>query len=1185
MSPSGTRITKVVFVVGMHESGLDLLIDPLRELGVPVLGPGIHPERPDHDSALSRFNDEMLDELGSLVDKPALLPRIELWNRLAARVPEARRVFARSLPATGDDLSPGKLAAWIDPRMTILAPFWIRALDVSASVLLVHRHPVPVSQAFEGRTHVPFDRGLTIWDEYNRLALNLLEEHSGLVIGVETLENDVKSGVQSLRTFLEGIGHVTSDEQATSAIRSFERFDDAVPVGVVDAPLPNKIVVLHKVLTQADFAPVLDTGAMVSELANYYDEDYYVHYGNEGDAPYQPGEAQWTKFFAMVAGRIADELKPESVLDAGCAIGFLVEALRNRGVEAWGVDVSEWAIANVADSIKPYCSVASLTEELEGQYDLITIIEVIEHLPEAVAGDVIANLARHAERVLFSSTADGFEEATHINVHTPDHWARIFVANGFYRDFDYDASYLSGDAILFRRASIVQPDLVAEYEQTLWTTRSHLQGILDEVVPERDDLVKAIGEYAERAGLLELQTQAMVAQINELTGSLDQMKSRRAAEAVALQTELLRRDRNTDDLHQQLIEARKESVDATALVAQIEATKVFRYTARLRRLYGRLRGRRVDVAPASVGATATTVLEPLLSFTEWAERYDTLTDADRKAIRFRMNAIPDPPLISVILPVYNTPEQFLREAIESVLQQIYPHWELCIVDDASTESHVLATVDEFAQREHRIKVVRRSVNGHISAASNSALEIVSGRWVVLLDHDDRIREHALALMAIEADDHPDAGLIYSDENVIDAAGQRLGHYFKPDFDRLLLLGMNHINHLVMIRNDLIDQVNGFREGFEGSQDWDLLLRVTEQLSDDQVRHVPHILYDWRSHASSTAQSLAAKPYAADAGLRAVTESIQRRGLRAAVDPIPALGWNRVNWELPDPLPLVTIIIPTRDGRWLQRCLQSIWTFTTYGNYEILVIDNGSVAPETLELLRTNEGRIRVMRDERAFSYSGLNNAAVGVANGSILCLLNDDTEVLGPDWLHELVGQLLQDGVGAVGAKLLYDNGTVQHAGVVLGIGGVGGHVHRGLDRLEIGYWGRAACAQHFSAVTGACMVVRREAWDQVGGLNDDHLSIAYNDVDLCLKLRESGWSVVWTPFAELIHHESVSRGTDHDGPNAVRLSHEARYMHDQWGLMLRNDPAYNPNLSLTRENFSLACPPRVGYLGGGSVH
>jgi GT2 family glycosyltransferase/2-polyprenyl-3-methyl-5-hydroxy-6-metoxy-1,4-benzoquinol methylase len=1177
-SPTG------VFVLGMYESGVEIIGEQLQILGLEsVVTPTAKSlDASDPGDELTRFNDRLLVELGGSWSKPTLLPQIELLSRLEHWREEARRVFRAAYPAV---LEGGKSPwVWADPRNTTLAPFWIDALDVRPSVVLVHRHPSVVAATLSLESELTSDESLVLWDEYNRMGLHLWEELTGVIVGVEGFENDVKDGVRGLKTYLDSLGRPPSDEQVVMAVESFRgpgsRRSDSALIEV-----PNKFVVLDRVLTQADLTTSVDPESMVKEFANYYDEEYYTHYGNEGDAPYRPREEQWTSFFATVADRIVEDLGPETVLDAGCAIGFLVEALRNRGVDAWGIDISEWAISQVPDSIRAYCSVSSLTEEITGHFDLITIIEVIEHMPDAVAGSVIANLTRHADAVLFSSTPDGFEEATHINVRTPDHWAALFSANSFYRDFDYDASYLSKDAVLFRRSSPDTGALVVSYEQSLWSTRTSLQGILDEVVPERDALVSAIGDYAHRAGLAEHANQVHEARINDLGAMLDELDQRRVAEAVSFQDEFLRRDHETAGLHQELHRARSGAEAWEAQVRAIEATKVFRYSVGLRRLYARLRGRQ----PSSVSASTEIVLadptDGRVSFAEWTTRYDTLDDNDRKGIRSRIHEIADPPLISVVLPVYNTPETFLREAIESVTRQLYPHWELCIADDCSTDPRVSEIIGDYAALDDRIKVVHRAVNGHISAASNSALEVATGRWVAMLDHDDRLREHALALVAIEADIHPEARLIYSDENIIDANGQRLRDYFKPDFDPLLQLGMNHICHLAVYWRELVGQVGGFREGFEGSQDWDLLLRATESLEREQVRHITHILYDWRSHPASTAQSLAAKPYAAEAGRRAVAEHLARSGERAEVVSIPALGWNRIRWEVPDPPPLVTIIIPTRDGRWLERCLRSIWTHTTYANYEILVVDNGSVSNKTLELLRIHDGQLKVLRDDRPFSYAGLNNAAVGRAGGSLLCLLNDDTEVITPDWLDEMVGHVLRPGVGAVGAKLYYENGTVQHAGVVLGIGGVGGHVHRGLDRSDIGYFGRAACAQHLSAVTGACMLVRREAWDQVGGLDDDHLSIGYNDVDFCLRLGEAGWSTVWTPFAELTHHESVSRGPDVEGANADRLSREGKYMKERWGMLLRSDPAYNPNLTLTYEDFSLAYPPRVERIGRERPH
>jgi GT2 family glycosyltransferase len=482
----------------------------------------------------------------------------------------------------------------------------------------------------------------------------------------------------------------------------------------------------------------------------------------------------------------------------------------------------------------------------------------------------------------------------------------------------------------------------------------------------------------------------------------------------------------------------------------------------------------------------------------------------------------------------------------------------------------------LAESDSRIKFIRREENGHISAASNTALSMATGSWVACLDHDDRLADSALAHFALAIVESPAAGLIYSDEDKISQAGSRQDPFFKPEFDPLLLLGQNFLCHLSMYKKDLIDQIGGFREGYEGSQDWDLALRVTANLPTNQIRHIPRILYHWRIHPGSTAQSLTSKSYAANAGERAVRDHVESRHAQCDVISLPASGWNRVRWHLPSALPLVSIVIPTRDGKLLSRCIESIRNRSTYGNYEIIVVDNGSLSRDTLEYLRANDSSITVIRDESTFNYPDINNRAVERSHGEVICLLNDDTEVLGGDWLEELVGQLLQPSIGVVGAKLYYSNGQVQHAGVILGIGGVAGHAYRMSDRLSTGDHGRMQLPHQLSAVTAACMVVRREAWVQVGGMDAKNLPVAFNDIDFCLRLREAGWSIAWTPFAELIHHESISRGLDTEGERAVRFAGETHYMKQRWGSALRNDPFYNPNLTMTNERFELAWPPRL---------
>jgi glycosyltransferase involved in cell wall biosynthesis len=538
--------------------------------------------------------------------------------------------------------------------------------------------------------------------------------------------------------------------------------------------------------------------------------------------------------------------------------------------------------------------------------------------------------------------------------------------------------------------------------------------------------------------------------------------------------------------------------------------------------------------------------------------------------------------MSVIMPVYNPPPDLLRAAIDSVRVQLYTNWELCIADDCSSDDGVTEILNEYATMDARIKVTRRETNGHISAASNTALSMATGEWTGCLDHDDILAEHALALVAAAINDHPEVGIVYSDEDKLDGAGIRHGPYFKPDFDPLLLLGQNYLSHLCLFRRDLVTEAGGYRVGYEGSQDWDLTLRVSELVTTEQVVHIPHVLYHWRVHAGSTASGLAAKPYAVDAGRRAVIDHLARTGRSGRVTParIGSSGFNRVSWAVPEVEPLVSIIIPTRDGGdALKRCIESVLAMTTYGNFEVVVVDNGSRSLSTLEYLRATHGRVTVLRDERPFNFSALDNLALRRTSSEIVCLLNDATEVISEDWLTEMVGHVLQPGVGAVGAKLYYPDGRIEHGGIVLGMHGVAAHSYRFSGRLSPGYCGRLQLAQYMSAVTAACMVVRREAWDQVGGLDEQHLPGTFNDVDLCLRMRDRGWGVVWSPYAELFHHKPIRREAGDTGPRGGESAGEVVYMQNRWGPeVLCHDPYYNPNLSLDAEDFSLARPPRASY-------
>ncbi len=566
----------------------------------------------------------------------------------------------------------------------------------------------------------------------------------------------------------------------------------------------------------------------------------------------------------------------------------------------------------------------------------------------------------------------------------------------------------------------------------------------------------------------------------------------------------------------------------------------------------------------------------LSRYEEWLRVYDTLSAATLQSQRERFANVADPTIISIVMPVFNTPERWLRRAIDSVRAQTYPHWELCIADDASSQPHLRAVLDEAAAADPRIKVVHRATNGHISAASNSALALATGAFVALLDHDDELAPHALHEVALALERCPDADLIYSDEDKIDEDGRRFEPYFKPEWNPDLFLGQNYLSHLSVYRTARVHEVGGFREGFEGSQDWDLALRVTDAVPATHIVHIPRVLYHWRAIAGSTALQLSEKAYPVEAARRALCDHFQREGVAVTLEPVPGDHWRAVH-PLPSPAPVVSILIPTRDGLdHLRRCVDSILKNTDYPAYEIVIVDNQSDDPATLDWLRSVTcDRVRVLPYPHPFNYSAINNLAVRHARGSVVALLNNDLEVITPGWLTEMVSQACRERVGCVGAMLYYPNDVIQHAGVVLGIGGVAGHAFRDFPRGTEGVFNRARLVQNYSAVTAACLVVRKAVYEQVGGLDEVDLAVAFNDIDFCLKVRAAGYRNVWTPFAEFYHHESASRGADDTPEKKTRFEREIEIMLRRWGPDLTNDPAYNPNLTLERNDFSLAIPPR----------
>ena len=567
-------------------------------------------------------------------------------------------------------------------------------------------------------------------------------------------------------------------------------------------------------------------------------------------------------------------------------------------------------------------------------------------------------------------------------------------------------------------------------------------------------------------------------------------------------------------------------------------------------------------------------------YRDWILAHDTLSDGDRAAITDQIARMSNSPTISVVLPAYATPAPLIKAAIASVQAQLYPHWELCIADDGSPGEALWTLLEDEARRDARIRIVRRAVNGQIAAATNSALGLATGDFVAFMDHDDLLTEHALYHVAATLERYPDAGLIYSDEDKIDERGRRSQPYFKTEWNAELMLGQNMVNHLAVYRRSLVEDLGGVREGFEGAQDHDLALRAVESIGPTHIHHIPWVLYHWRWRGRQGSFSRRWAQLCADAARRAVAEHLARKDQTgASVSNQPgAAGWLRVQRALPAPPPLVSIIVPTRDRLdLLARCAEGVLHGTDYDPLELIIVDNGSVEPETLahfEELKADP-RVRILPAPGPFNFSALMNGAVAEARGEIILLLNNDISMIRSDWLSEMVSHAVQPNVGAVGARLLYPDGTIQHAGVVLGTGGVAGHLHVGAPGEYSGYQGHLKLARNVSAVTAACLAMRRSVWEEVGGMDAEHLTVAFNDVDLCLKIRAADYEIVWTPFAELYHHESASRGLDLEPVAAARFQSEIATMRERWGPVLDADPFYGPVFDMRFTNYRPADVPR----------
>ena len=532
------------------------------------------------------------------------------------------------------------------------------------------------------------------------------------------------------------------------------------------------------------------------------------------------------------------------------------------------------------------------------------------------------------------------------------------------------------------------------------------------------------------------------------------------------------------------------------------------------------------------------------------------------------------PKISIVVPLYKTPEKYLLQLVESVKAQTYPNWELCLSDGSGENSPLTSFLKSLEAGDERIKVAYNEQALQISENTNAGIEIATGAYIAFADHDDELTPHALFECVKALNKDRKIRLIYSDEDKMSMDGHKFFQpHFKPDYNPDLLCTVNYICHLFVVQREILDQVGTFRKEFDGAQDYDFIFRCVEAVDPSEIYHVTKILYHWRCHEDSTAENPESKTYAFEAGKRAIEEHYHRTGIRAEVYQGEFLGLYRTRF-LRDYDPLISIIIPNKDHiEDLKRCMDSIDQKSSYKNYEYIIVENNSTDEKTFQYYKNLEEenpKAHVVYWDKEFNYSAINNYGATFAKGEYILLLNNDTEIINETCLEELLGYCMRSDVGAVGARMYYEDDTIQHAGVVIGFGGIAGHCFVLQPRGTTGYCHRIICAQDYSAVTAACMLVKKSAFDEVGGLTEE-LAVAFNDIDFCMKLREAGYLIVYNPYAELYHYESKSRGLEDTPEKVARFNKEMQIFERQWPDILRNgDPYYNPNLTLKSQDFSL---------------
>ena len=888
-----------------------------------------------------------------------------------------------------------------------------------------------------------------------------------------------------------------------------------------------------------------------------YDKEYYdVDCDRGHNTKYEISNPQWFSYFDTLSDQIIEQYNPRKVIDVGCAKGFLVSLLRDKGIEAFGIEVSEYAISEVRDDIRKYCNLVSILESSEinklGRYELAVCIEVLEHLPKEFAEEAISNLVGLSDNILFSSTPDDHEEESHVNVQPPQYWISLFKKFGYYIDPFISINSIPHSLSLSKLDLIINKFLDNPYSKEKLQILYGEDLNIDELKKEKNMKLYEI--------LYELFfVNKKEFEFNEFRNNI--LDKNRHIRNLEKQIEL--KDKNTKQLEKQIELKDKRIIEYTQAINYYREVE-----SRLESNINTLNTKLNNIFNSRLWLIYTLYSKIKKLFVIKRNVYEKLerelennrfSKFDEINLKKELSKSKYNPLISVIIPVYKIDINILKMTINSVKRQIYRNWEICIVDDNSKSIVLFLYLSYTSLTNKNIKIKFSLKNKGIAETSNKCIKMSKGEYIALLDDDDLLSRNALAENILLLNREKNVDLIYSDEDKLNNKNELIEQFFKPDWSKYRFLSNMYTSHLSLYRKSIIDEIGGFRSGFEGAQDYDLMLRFIEKT--ENIYHIPKILYHWRKIEGSTSTKYDAKPVASLSSIKALSEYLDRNNIKGKVLKDRYPGLFKIDYKILDN-PKISIIIPTKDKvKYLKKCIQSILEKTSYKNYEIIIVDNNSTESSTFQYYKDLEKNkdVRIFYYRRKFNFSAINNFAVSKINTNYVLFLNNDTEVINKGWLSEMLQYIQKDDVGIVGAKLLYPNKTIQHAGLQIGYYGIAGHTYRYM-KDEALYFFNPQEIREVSGVTGACLLIKKDLFNRVKGFDDINLKIAFNDVDLCLKVRKLGYKIVYTPYARLYHYESLSRGSQLD-------SNEVEFMLKKWNKTLERDPYYNPNLPMHSEN------------------